>query len=94
MEFKIKPYEDLTEEEKIGYMDFGKRKEKYVKNEVQYYRGELGRLLDEFYAHMHQLTYVEEGTDDPDFMWTKEQYEEIVNKYRERVKFLNRMFNK
>jgi hypothetical protein len=94
MDFKIKPYEDLTEEEKIKYIDIGRRKEKIVLTEVQYYREELGRLLDEFYAYMHQLTCIEEGTDDPDFMWTKEQYEEIVNKYRERVKFLNRMFNK
>ena len=47
MNLKIKPYDDLSENEKIKYYEVGKRIVEMKLTEVQYYRGELARIEEE-----------------------------------------------
>ncbi len=93
MNLKIKPYDDLSENEKIKYYEVGKRIVEMKLTEVQYYRGELARIEEELFIFIKRLLMVDEEIDEPDFMWTDEQYQEIVEKYRDKVKKINKLFN-
>lgn len=93
MNLKIKSYDDLSENEKIKYLEIGKRIVEMKLTEVQYYRGELARIEEELFIFIKKLLIVDEEIDEPDFMWTDEQYQEIVEKYRDRVKKINKLFN-
>ena len=93
MNLKIKLYDDLSENEKIKYYEAGKRIIEMKLTEVQYYRGELARIEEELFVFIKRLLMVDEEIDEPDFMWTDEQYQEIVEKYRDKVKEINKLFN-
>ena len=93
MNLKIKLYDDLSENEKIKYYEVGKRIVEMKLTEVQYYRGELARIEEELFIFIKRLLMVDEEIDEPDFMWTDEQYQEIVEKYRDKVKKINKLFD-
>lgn len=93
MKLKIKLYDDLSENEKIKHYEVGKRIVEMKLTEVQYYRGELARIEEELFIFIKRLLTIDEEIDEPDFMWTDEQYQEIVEKYRDKVKKINKLFN-
>ena len=60
MNLKIKPYDDLSENEKIKYLEIGKRIVEMKLTEVQYYRGELARIEEELFIFIKRLLIVDE----------------------------------
>ena len=89
----IRPYEQLNEVEKYCYTITDGKVIKQEMTEVQYYRRELDQMKNEIYNFIIKFLQVDEG-EKPEDEWTKEEYQCVLEKYKEKVNQVNELLEK
>lgn len=89
----IRPYEQLNEIEKYCYTITNGKVIKQEMTEVQYYRTELDQMKNEIYNFIINFLQVDEG-EKPEDEWTKEEYQCVLEKYKEKVNQVNELLEK
>lgn len=87
---EIRPYEQLNEIEKYYYTITDGKVIKREMTEVQYYRIELDQMKNEIYNFIIKFLQVDEG-EKSENEWTKEEYQCILEKYKEKVNQVNKL---
>lgn len=87
---KIRPYEQLNEIEKYYYTITDGKVIKREMTEVQYYRIELDQMKNEIYNFIIKFLQVDES-EKSENEWTKEEYQSILEKYKEKVNQVNKL---
>ena len=90
---EIRPYEQLNEVEKYCYTITDGKVIKREMTEVQYYRTELDQMKNEIYNFIINFLQVDEGEKSED-EWTKEEYQCVLEKYKEKVNQVNELLEK
>ena len=90
---EIRPYEQLNEAEKYCYTITNGKVIKREMTEVQYYRTELDQMKNEIYNFIIKFLQVDEGEKSED-EWTKEEYQCVLEKYKEKVNQVNELLEK
>lgn len=90
---EIRPYEQLNEIEKYCYTITDGKVIKREMTEVQYYRIELDQMKNEIYNFIINFLQVDEG-EKSENEWTKEEYQCILEKYKEKVNQVNELLEK
>ena len=90
---EIRPYEQLNEVEKYCYTITDGKVIKREMTEVQYYRTELDQMKNEIYNFIIKFLQVDEG-EKSENEWTKEEYQCVLEKYKEKVNQVNELLEK
>ena len=90
---EIRPYEQLNEVEKYYYTITDGKVIKREMTEVQYYRTELDQMKNEIYNFIIKFLQVDEG-EKFENEWTKEEYQCVLEKYKEKVNQVNELLEK
>ena len=90
---EIRPYEQLNEVEKYCYTITDGKVIKQEMTEVQYYRTELDQMKNVIYNFIIKFLQVDEG-EKPEDEWTKEEYQCVLEKYKEKVNQVNELLEK
>ena len=90
---EIRPYEQLNEIEKYCYTITDGKVIKREMTEVQYYRTELDQMKNEIYNFIIKFLQVDEG-EKSENEWTKEEYQCVLEKYKEKVNQVNELLEK
>jgi hypothetical protein len=90
---EIKPYEQLNEVEKYCYTITDGIVIKREMTEIQYYRIELEQMKNEIYNSIIKFLQVDEG-EKYESEWTKEEYQCVLEKYKEKVNQVNELLEK
>ena len=90
---EIRPYEQLNEIEKYCYTITNGKVTKQEMTEVQYYRTELDQMKNEIYNFIIKFLQVDEG-EKSENEWTKEEYQCVLEKYKEKVNQVNELLEK
>ena len=89
----IRPYEQLNEIERHCYTITNGKVIKQEMTEVQYYRAELDQMKNEIYNFIIKFLQVDEG-EKSENEWTKEEYQCVLEKYKEKVNQVNELLEK
>ena len=90
---EIRPYEQLNEVEKYCYTITDGKVIKQEMTEVQYYRTELDQMKNEIYNFIIKFLQVDEG-EKSENEWTEEEYQCVLEKYKEKVNQVNELLEK
>ena len=90
---EIRPYEQLNEIEKYCYTITDGKVIKREMTEVQYYRTELDQMKNEIYNFIIKFLQIDEG-EKSENEWTKEEYQCVLEKYKEKVNQINELLEK
>ena len=85
------PSNALDEVEKYYYTKSGNKIIKQEMTEVQYYRSQLEQIQGELYNLVINFLQVNEG-EKFENEWTNEEYQNILEKYKEKVNQVNKIF--